>query len=328
MKSLTLIALLALLFAGCSSRQYYKPSDVEGSWRDSKGVKEIVATTPSIALLSDNSLQVGSKNLNVNINKDEHLVGYSDGWIILCTIDGRVRVVNVNDKIEASFDLKKTVASASIHDDFLAVLFANNEMALYSLSSKTLLLKEQGDKAIVVNSKIVPPLFKDDLVIYPTLDGKIVIVSVESKKKLRTIIVDGEKYFTNILFLDLIDGKMVAATANKMLSLSKNEKRASYDVRSVIRDDKDIYIATKQGEIIKLDSDLNPIAKQKFSFAHILGLVATEGKIYAAEQNGYLLELPRDLSSYKVYKADIDEDGFVYIYDKKFHIGDELISVE
>jgi hypothetical protein len=326
--SLLFIALAIGFFSGCSSREYYKPEEVEGSWKSSKSAKEMVVSTTTAALLKDGFVQVGSLKTTIKPHKDEHLVGSSGDFVILAKVNGELRLVDIKSEKEIVFSLKKTVASASVDGEFLAVLFANNEMAVYKLDDKTLYLKEQGDSAIVVNSKIVPPLFRDGLVLFPTLDGKVVIINLQTKQKLRTVIIDAEKYFSNVLFFELLEGKMVVATQNKILSLSQDEKRATYDIRSVIRDGSFLYVATKQGEVKKLDSSLNELSSKKFAFAHILGLIASGDKIYAAERNGYLIALDKDLEHFKVYKADIDEDSSTYIYDKSFYIGDELISVE
>ena len=101
-----------------------------------------------------------------------------------------------------------------------------------------------------------------------------------------------------------------------------------YDIRNVVSDSKNIYIATKQGEIISLSSDLTQNAKLKFPFAHLLGVIATDDKVYALEKNGYLIEMPKDLSSYGVYKASVEKDGSVYVEGKKFYSSDEVISLD
>ncbi len=200
-------------------------------------------------------------------------------------------------------------------------------MALYSISGKNLLLKEQGDAPIAVNSKIVKPYFRDELVIFATLDGKVVIINAEIKKKLRTIIVSSEEHFNNIIYFDLVDNKIIAATGHKILSLSQEEKRSAHDIRSVVADGRNIYLATKQGEIISLSSELEQNAKLKFPFAHFLGVIVGKDKIYALEKEGYLIEMSKDLLSHTVYEAEIDE-GFVYIDGKIFFVHDEYISVE
>lgn len=326
--SLVLISCSIIFFSACSSKEVYKPLKVVGDWKHAGGSDIVInAVSQDAALVEQRKVFAGGKVLDVTIAKDEKLLGYSDGWVLSSNIDGNVTLQSAQGKKVERLNLKKTVATASVNGDTLAVLFADNEMALYSLTSKALLLKEQGNPPIVVNSKLVKPYFKDDLVIFATLDGKVVIVNTQSKKRLRTIIVSSDEHFNNVIYFGLVDNKIVAATAHKILSLSQEEVRAPYDIRGVVADDKTIYVATKQGEILSLTSDLKQNAKLKFPFAHLLGLIVSGDKLYALEKEGYLIEMPKDLSSYSVYEADVEE-GYVYIDDKIFFVHDEYISVE
>ncbi len=331
MKSLLIISisLVALIFSACSSKEVYKPTDVADKWQHS-GSSDVTinATSQDAALVDDRKVLAEGKVIDVTVPQSDKLLGYSDGWVISSNIDGNLTLQNSTaNKLVEKFNLKKSIATACVKDDTLAVLFADNEMALYSILSKSLLLKEQGDAPIVVNSKIVKPYFKDDLVIFSTLDGKVVIINSKTKKKLRTIIVSSEEHFNNIIYFNLVDNKIIAATGHKILSLAQEEVRVSYDIRSAVSDDKNIFLATKQGEIISLTSDLQQNAKLKFPFAHFLGVILSNDKLYALEKEGYIIEIPKDLSTYSVHKVSID-DGYVYINDKIFFVHDEYISVE
>lgn len=317
-----------LFLSACSSKEYYKPTDVSGTWK--KGGNsgfEIIDSSLSAALLENGKVLVGDKTFNYTLPKNSTFLGYSDGWIISSTIDGMLTLTKDDNSISHKFSLKKTVATASVQKDVLAVLFANNEAALYSIETKALILKEQGDPSIVVNSKIIQPYFRDDIVIFSTLDGKIIIVSAQEKKRLRSVIVGVNEHFNNVIYLNLMDNKIIAATGYKILSLAQKELRANHDIRSVVADEKSIFLATKQGEIISLTTELNQNAKLKFAFAHFLGMIVTNDKLYALEKSGYLIEMAKDLSHYKVYKADI-EDGHVYVSGKTFYTSDEQVSVE
>ncbi len=326
---ITIISVAALLFSACSSKEVYKPSEVAGSWKSSGSSEFTVKNiSPDAALIESRKVFADGKILDIKIQDGYKLLGYSDGWVMSSDIDGNLTLQNsVDTKTVNKFNLKRTIATAAIKDDILAVLFSNNEMALYSIANKSLLLKEQGNPPIVVNSKIVKPYFKDDLVIFSTLDGKIVIINSKTKKKLRTVIVSGEEHFNNIIFLNLIDNKIVAATGHKILSLAQKEIRLSHDIRSATTDDKNIFVATKQGEIISLTPDLGQNAKLKFPFAHFLGMIVSGENLYALEKEGYVIEMSKDLSKHKVYKVNV-EDGFVFINDKIFFVDDEYISVE
>ncbi|WP_229860151.1 PQQ-like beta-propeller repeat protein [Candidatus Sulfurimonas baltica] len=327
--SLILITTTAIFFNACSSKEVYEPKNVVDSWAKAGSSDVTIENIASdSALVQERKVLVEGKVLNIKISDNYKLLGYSDGWVISSNIDGNLTMQSVENsaKVE-SFDLKKTIATASVKDDVLAVLFIDNEIALYSISTKSILLKEQGDTAVVVNSKIVKPYFKDDLILFSTLDGKVVIINSTLKKKLRTIIVSSENYFNNIIYFNLVDNKIIAATGHKILSFSNKEIRAKYDIRSVVDDGKTIFLNTKQGEVVALTPELKENAKVKFPFAHFLGMIVTSDKLYVLEKEGYLIEMSKDLLEYKVYDVDVD-DGYIFIDDKIFYVVDEYISVE
>ena len=326
---LFLIIVLAITFSACSSKEVYEPKLIVGQWQNQGDLEsQIIDTTLDAALLENREVFIDKKSTGIIIDEDQRLISYSDGWVISATIDGDLTLQFIADKtMVEKFTLKKTIATASVQDDVLAVLFADNEMAMYTISSKKLLLKEQGTAPIIVNAKIVKPHFMNDLVLFLTLDGKIIITSLTQKKKLRSIIVSSEDHFNNIISFNVVEDKLIAMTGTKLLSFADKEIRAKYEIRNAIYNENNIYITTKQGEIISLTLDLQVKAKVKFPFAHFLGLITHKDKLYALEKEGYLMELSKDLLSYDIYEVDV-EDGFVYTTDKIFYIGDEFISVE
>ncbi|MDT8337656.1 MAG: hypothetical protein RQ763_00510 [Sulfurimonas sp.] len=326
---IAIIAFLLFAFSACSSKEVFKPAEVKDDWEYCGGSDVTIEGVASeAALVEDRKVLAKGRVVDIIIPEDQKLLGYSDGWVMSADIDGNLTLQYAADsKMVEKFNLKRTIATAGIKDDLLAVLFASNEMALYSIADKSLLLKEQGDAPIVVNSKIVKPSIKDDLVLFSTLDGKVVIINSQTKKKLRTVIVSSEEHFNNIIYFNLLDNKIIAATGHKILSLGEKEIRTDFDIRNVVSDGKNIYIATKQGEIISLNSDLQKNASSKFPFAHFLGMIVHNQKLYALEKEGYIIELSKDLSEHAVYEVSID-DGYVYIDGKIFFVGDEYISVE
>lgn len=327
--SLSILIFISVVFSACASKEVFEPENVGDDWEyygDSDFTIENIA--PNSALIDDNKVFSNSNVIDVTISEDETLLGVSDGWVMSSTIDGNLTLRNVNDSLKIEkFDLKRTVAVASVKDDTLAVLFSNNKMALYSISSKKLLLKEQGDAPVVINSKLVAPYFKDNLVIFSTLDGKVVLINLETKKKLRTVIVSSDDNFNNIIYFNFVDNKIIASTPHKVLSLSQKEIRAKYDIRNVVDDGKNIYLTTKQGEVVSLTPDLQLNKKVKFPFAHFLGIVTSDNKVYVLEKEGYVISLSKDLLEYTIHEADV-EDGYIFIDNKVFYIDDEYILVE
>ena len=319
---------MVLLFTACSSKRVYEPKDVKDDWEYYGNADESIAdTTSNVALLEDGRVRTKDGILNVYIKEDYRLIGVSDGWVISANFDGSMILQHKDKSTQKHFSLGKTIAAASIKDDILAVLFSDNEMALYSMNTKALLLKEQGSAPIVVDSRIVNPYFMKDLIMFLTLDGKLVIVNSKLKKKLRTVIISSAENFNNIIYFNIIDNKLIVATGNKILSMSKKEIRANYEIRNVANNGKNIYLTTKQGEVVYLTPDLQVNKKVKFPFAHFLGLIASGNKVYALEKEGYIIELSKDLQKYDVYDVGVDE-GNVFQTDEKFFVDDEFISIK
>ncbi|EDZ61309.1 hypothetical protein SMGD1_2440 [Sulfurimonas gotlandica GD1] len=320
---------LILVFTGCSSKEVFKPKLVKDDWAyHGTNEEKIVDVSSDVAMFESRKVLLKDKAIETTIEESYRLIGSSDGWVISSTIDGQLIIDFIEDKsMKKKFNLKKTIAGASVKDDILAVLFADNEMALYSISGESLLVKVQGSAPVVVDSRIVNPYFMNDLVLFLTLDGKVVILNSKLKKKLRTTIVSSEDNFNNIIYFNVIDNKLIAATGTKLLSMAEKEVRVSYEIRNIAYSGKDIFITTKQGEVISLTPDLQVNAKVKFPFAHFLGLIVHNDKIYALEQEGYLIEISKNLLEYSIYEVDI-EDGFIFVADKKFYIDDEYISLE
>ncbi len=159
----------------------------------------------------------------------------------------------------------------------------------------------------------------NELVIFPTLDGKLLVVDTNEKKVVRDVVVSSEKNFNNVIFFNIIGNKLVAATPTKVVSI--NPTFANFldaDVVDIIFIKDGIYIFTKDGRIILTDTDLKVLKEKKFPFARFVGVIY--GKfIYAIEKEGYLIATDVNLASSNVfqfsapfYGLSSTIEGFVY----------------
>ena len=319
---------ITLLFSACSTKEVFEPKVVANDWDKYEDFEhEIIDTSANIALLDDRTILSTNGELNVTVQENKHAIALGSEWLISASIDGNLTLTSLSNPLEKKeFELKKTIATASVDKNILAVLFANDEMALYDVDSKALLFKEQGGKSLAVDARVVAPYFLNDLVIFSTLDGKVVVINSKLKKRLRTTIVSSENAFNNIIYFNIADNKIVAATGYKMLALSQKEKREKFEVRNIVYDDF-IYINTKQGEVLALTPDLETKLKVKFPFAHFLGMISSGDKLYILEKEGYMIVLDKKSFEYSVHEVDLD-DGFVFVADKAFYLSDEKILVE
>lgn len=321
--------LILLLLSGCATKEVFQPVSLAAPWdKIEENEMQIIDKSYNVAQLNSGMVLTESSEISFDLNDSYRVISSSDGWIISASVDGNTTLTSIEDNtLQKKFSFHKTIASASVKGNLLALLFADNEIALFDMESKTTLFKESGSTYIAADSRIVNPLFMNELILFATLDGKVLIVNSELKKRLRTVIVSSEENFNNIISLKLLDNKIIASTSYSILALSQKENRAKYEIRNVIVDDSKIYIATKQGEILALNSDLLVESKIKLPFAHISGMISLGSKIYMLEKEGYIVVLDKESFEYSVHEVEM-EDGSIFVAEKNFYVRDGKISLE
>ncbi|MDD2829084.1 MAG: hypothetical protein PHW18_05865 [Sulfuricurvum sp.] len=330
MRYLFPLALLGILFLqGCSQKEVFKPENLKGEWRSSGHLSSPISNVSlKAAVLENRNLLTKEGEKKLKIPEGFRFITINDGWIITQNSLNNLELIPEDGVSEhVTIELKRSVAAANIEGDVIAILFANNEMALYSLQSKKLTFKESSNAPIAVDERIVNPYFLKDLVVFSTLDGKIVIVNSTEKKMLRSIVVGSEEYFNNVTYLNVIENNMVASTGNTVLALSQKENREKYEVRDIAYSDDGIWLTTKQGEVVALTSTLQFKGKKKFPFAHFVGISVQKDHVYVVEQGGYLIALSKDLLTYDVYDIDMKHES-VFAGEGRFYFGDRYIDVK
>lgn len=326
---LVFLSAAAILFSGCSHKEVYKPEKIKGEWRNAGTISSpITQTTAGGAVLKNGNLLTKEGEKRVHIPNNYRLIHADNTWIITESPEGNL-VLFPEDGTDAkvTFELKRGVAAATVQDDTVAILFTNNEMALYSLESKKLLMKEPSNAPIAVDARIANPYFLKELVVFLTLDGKVVIINSETKQVLRSVVVSSDEYFNNINYMNVIENNMITSTGSAILALSQKEAREKYEIRNITYTNDGIWLSTKQGEIVALDPKLQLKAKKKFPFAHFIGITLQNDHIYALEQEGYMIALTKDLSTYDVYDIDFDKADNLFIGDGRIYFDDRYITI-
>jgi hypothetical protein len=159
------------------------------------------------------------------------------------------------------------------------------------------------------------------------LDGKIVVINKDDTENAAVIYLSSHEAFNNVIYLNRTGNTMVAATATKLITVGdagQQELRAN--ISDVAISNGRIYIFTKEGEVIKLDSALNPVARKKFKYVHFSAATAVGGRIYGLDQSGSLIVLNSNLSKYKIY--DIGEtDTPVFITGSRMYKDGKVIQL-
>ncbi len=199
--------------------------------------------------------------------------------------------------------LETFALSASIKGNTLAVVLADNSANLYDITSKKLLFSEKGTSSVAVNTLMAMPVFMDTVVVFPMLDGRLLVVDYVhgDPTPIRNIVIHSEKFFNNVTYL-IVDGdNMIASTGKRILSVvSGKEFTYEGDILDLLYNKGRLYVLTLDGQILQMDRTLRELNSVKLPFASLSTIVLKNNKLYSLEKRGYVVEI--DLDHYDVYK--------------------------
>lgn len=177
---------------------------------------------------------------------------------------------------------------------------------------------QKGSAVLAVNQLIAAPLFLDSVVVFPTLDGRILVVSLQNYETQRNIIVSSEKFFNNIIYLQGDDVRIFASTPKKLISIVSGQQ-FSYqeDIKDITFANGYLYTLTLEGKIAQLDHTLREVNTKKFEYASLEGMSVANNVLYTYEKNGsFIIALDLENFSHKVYQA---QDTFGKMMSNKLH---------
>jgi hypothetical protein len=316
-----LFIILVLLFSGCASKEYYKPKNIENEtiYIEKSLPSKIDFFTKKSATLENGELlpqkekiQKGFISINTNLGKK--------GSILL-----------VNNKKEIPF--QKLIVTATKKGNLIAVLFVDNSFKLFDLEKNSSIFEYKFSDSLGLRKFIATPLFYKDLLVIPTLNGKLAIFDLKELKLIRTIVIAKKDYFNNLIFLEVKNDNLIASTRGNLLVISPtNVFEKSFNIKHILVKDNNIFIFTNEGDIKKFDFHLKELNSISFKYANIISPIFVGDSLFFVENgNGsYLIKTDKNLSTKKVYKLVSENLSEVNTFAKNgiLYIGDEYIDLK
>jgi len=328
-KNKVVVLVFSLLFflSGCSEKHYFEPEDIKGRIQyDGELPAKIVEVGFAGATL-ENGQVITQKGLqNYHLPKDYRFINsYND--LVIATSDCKPNIIyNKKTKEIIKLNLKRRIVAAMFIPETtkLAFVLVGNSYGIYDFKEHKIVSKYQSDKAISADIRIANPMMLADLILMPTLDGKLVILNKKDGKRVREIIVGKGEDFNNIIFLKVIGNRLVAATPHRIISVNPKIMDAqNIEISDVIFMENGIYILSKDGTIYLCDEGLKILAEKKLPFAHFVGVIYGEF-IYVVEKEGYIVALDLNLASANIFELPDKIDDWFYstkdtfYYEKNF----------
>ncbi len=319
------------LILGCSSKKIYEPQKIDTSIEYKKTFKTKLIDVSRDGATYQNGQVITKKDglLNIKIPKDFLFVNASNNAIVITRGDGEMKILSKTGQLIFEKNFKQQLASATLKDNFLAALLADNTIMLYDIKDDKLIYKEPLAGVVAFDSRLANPLFLNDMVVFATLDGRLLFMDLGKKVVLRDIAISNREFFNNVIFLDELDNTLIAATSSKIISVNPDTiNSVNVDVKDIIYNSDKVYVFTKSGKVILFDKVLKKQKEMKFKDAHILAVFETNNRLFGVEKSGYLIEIKRDLSSYRVIKLPAKIEGSLFAYDSKIYFDDRYIEIE
>ena len=322
-----LISLSAIfLFTACSGKKYFEPENVSSNI-------ELNKESMSSSILSMNKIGATLENNKIITDKGISSFELPENFEFLnVSADGRIIATNYINKILIGDEervVKDVVVAASLKDNKLALVYSNNTIELIDIKTNKTLYKEYLPISLANDTRITNPYFMGGLILFPTLNGKVVIVSAATNESVKNISVDPDSQFNNIISLNVIENTqtLIVASPNKVVSISPKEIIAkNYEVRDIIVKNNDIYLATIDGQIIKLTPNLVEVAKKKYKYAKIHALAFSDS-LYAVESQGFLINLNQDFTDDRIFKFSFDNKEKMIAIGNKIYYDSKYITL-
>ena len=317
-----LLAILFILFAGCSQKQYFTPNkeSIAGKVEfDGKLESHISQSNKNGALLEDGTLIAKDGIYNINLKENDSFLNTSGDLILVANYEtNKLSILNKDGKELKSFIFEYMPISASLRDNILAVVLSNNSFLLWDTNVNEKLFSSNNATSYAINSKVASPLFIDEVVVFPALDGKVVVLNLNNFQILHTIALSSEEYFNNIIYLASSGKNLIIATSNKLMTFIDNKDFSrDLNIIDLLYTNNKIYVLSLEGEVIAFDLLLNELNKVKFQYANLSSIIISDN-IYTLESQGYMIKIDPNNFEDSIYEIDIDE------YKNSFYTNDVI----
>lgn len=306
-----LLLIFFLFFIGCSQKQYFTPNEdriIGDVGIDGVLDSHISQSNKNGALLDNGSLITKDGIYDIHLKDDYDFLNISGDLILVANYKSNaLSILNKDGKEMYSFTFDYMPISASLRDNILALVLADNSLVLWDIKTNEKLFSSNNAVSYAIDSKMASPLFIDNKVIFPTFDNKIVIVSLDNFKILNTIALGSGSFFSNIIYLASSGNNIVFATGSKLMTfIDGKDFSKSINIRDILCVDDKIYVLSLEGEVIEYDLLLNELKKTKFQYANLSSLIISDN-IYTLESQGYMIKIDPNSFADSIYRINIDE---------------------
>ena len=319
----------ALLFSGCSSKKYFEPGQTYSAKGAATSYGDTIVDQSRDGATLKSGRYIGKAGISkINLGEGYRFLSESSRYVLASNPMGVLKIIQKsNGATFRTVEMTVPIVAASIKNGVIAYILNDNTFGIYSIAKNKKIVENKSEITFAIDTRAASPMFIENLVVLPMLDGKLIVVDKNDPENATIIYLSSEAVFNNVIYLSRVGDTMVAATPKKLITIGtdgQNELRANISDVALLNGY--IYLFTKEGEVIKLDRSLTEVTKKKFKFVHFSASTAVAGRVYGLDQQGSLIVMSSNLKKYKIY--DIGEVKTpVYIRGDKLYKDGKIIHL-
>jgi len=329
--NLFLIGLVSFLLSGCS-RDYFEPNPKTIS-------KPIYLTHTLPSHIEYFNQTTGTLKNGMVIPSNKIL---PKGFVAISNnLSKKGNILKIDNK---NIKFNSLIVTASKKDNLIGIIFGDNHFELYDLNKNKTIFSQSLGQSLANMKFITKPYFYKDLLLIPSLNGKVYIYDLKQNKMLKDILVSQKDYFNNIIFLSVKDDTLIIGSRDNLMLITPTlTTTKSYNIKHILVDDSGIYVFTIEGDIKKLNFVGKELKSQTLKYANIIFPMFYKNKIYFLTRGdkSFLVKMDKNLNllsitPLKVYVKDDDcyKDKPIYLKTDVFgsngfyYIGDYILKIK
>ncbi len=263
----------------------------------------------------------------INLPKGYYYVSSSGGRILAADKLGNILVLKSSGEEIARTKLEAPLVTGLAYYGGIAYLLQGNRFGLYDPFKNKVIYQKEFAGGSVVDNRLANPIVTQNFLAIPTLDGKLVFISLHTYRAPSVLPVGTLKNYGNIIYLSTLGNKIVAATPANVITVSSAGKQVfNAKVADITIHNGYIYLLTRDGMVIKLDSNLQITESKKFAYADFATIAVQDGKIYAFAKSGSLVVMDDNMKKHKVYSVGA-ADNYSFVSANWLYIDDRRVNL-
>ena len=163
--SFVVLTVTALIFSGCSSKQYFEPEQVFSADGAASAYGGTIVDQSRDGATLQSGRYIGKAGISkINLGENYRFLSESSTYVLAGSPDGKFKIINKKSgKIVRNVSMGVPVVAAGIKNGLVAYVLNDNTFGIYKVSTDKKLIENKSEKTFAIDTRAATPMFIDNL---------------------------------------------------------------------------------------------------------------------------------------------------------------------